>query len=145
MRLLFLILPREHITEDAPSETACRLSSRSIHVHFSLSHLALSECAESECSLVRRVSATPRGILLRSRERIFGPLDTSRIGSERLLMGKDFLNSYGQGEPRLNAEDLLEVELLESQKLTGGKLTTSYAIIKVLNYKPGAKKRRLPM
>ena len=56
-----------------------------------------------------------------------------------------FLDSYGQGEPRLNAEDLLEVELLEKQKISeDGTLASSYTILKVTNYKPGAKKRRLP-
>src|SRR5712691_12441587 len=35
------------------------VSRRSIHVHLSLAHLALGECAESQRSLVRRVSATP--------------------------------------------------------------------------------------
>jgi hypothetical protein len=56
-----------------------------------------------------------------------------------------FLDSYGQGEPRLNAEDLLEVQLLEKQKVSaGGALSTSYAILKVTGYRPGAKKQRLP-
>ena len=56
-----------------------------------------------------------------------------------------FLDSYGQGEPRLNAEDLLEVQLLEKQRVSAdGTLTTSYAILKVTNYRPGAKKQRLP-
>ncbi len=60
------------------------------------------------------------------------------------INGKGFLESYGQGEPRLNAEDLLEVELLERQKISDGKLTTSYTILKVTGYRPGARWRRLP-
>ena len=61
------------------------------------------------------------------------------------IKDRGFLDSYGQGEPRLNAEDLLEVELLEKQKISeDGTLSSSYTIQKVTNYKPGAKKRRLP-
>lgn len=61
------------------------------------------------------------------------------------IKDKGFLDSYGQGEPRLNAEDLLEVELLERQKVSeDGTLSTSYAILKVMSYKAGAKKQRLP-
>lgn len=61
------------------------------------------------------------------------------------IKDKSFLDSYGQGEPRLNAEDLLEVELLERQKVSAdGTLSTTYTILKVTNYKPGAKKQRLP-
>ncbi len=58
---------------------------------------------------------------------------------------KGFLESYGQGEPRLNAEDLLEVELLERQKISDGKLSTSYAIMKITAYRAGARKQRLPL
>jgi hypothetical protein len=60
------------------------------------------------------------------------------------IKDKRFLDSYGQGEPRLNSEDLLEVELLEKQTVSDGKLSTTYTILKVTNYKPGAKKQRLP-
>jgi hypothetical protein len=60
------------------------------------------------------------------------------------IKDRGFLDSYGQGEPRLNAEDLLEVQLLEKQTVSNGKLSTSYAILKVTSYKPGAKKQRLP-
>lgn len=61
------------------------------------------------------------------------------------IKDKGFLDSYGQGEPRLNAEDLLEVQLLEKQKVSAdGTLTTSYAILKVTNYRAGVKKQRLP-
>ena len=60
------------------------------------------------------------------------------------IKDKGFLESYGQGEPRLNSEDLLEVELLEKQKISEGKLTTTYMILKVTNYRPGARKQRLP-
>jgi hypothetical protein len=61
------------------------------------------------------------------------------------IRDKGFLDSYGQGEPRLNAEDLLEVELREKQKiLADGTLSTSYSILKVTDYRPGAKKQRLP-
>jgi hypothetical protein len=60
------------------------------------------------------------------------------------IKDKRFLESYGQGEPRLNSEDLLEVELLERQKVSDGKLTTSYTIMKVTGYRAGARKGRLP-
>jgi hypothetical protein len=56
----------------------------------------------------------------------------------------NFLESYGQGEPRLNSEDLLQVDLLERQKIVDGKLSTSYAIMKVTGYRAGAKKQLLP-
>ena len=61
------------------------------------------------------------------------------------IKDKGFLDSYGQGEPRLNSGDLLEVQLLEKQTVSDGKLSTSYTILKVMNYKPGAKKQRLPL
>jgi hypothetical protein len=60
------------------------------------------------------------------------------------IKDKGFLESYAQGEPRLNSGDLLEVQLLEKQTVSDGRLSTSYAILKVTNYKPGAKKQRLP-
>jgi hypothetical protein len=71
-----------------------------------------------------------------------------RRGSDKpfraTIKDKRFLESYGQGEPRLNSEDLLEVELLEKQTVSEGKLSTSYAILKVSNYRPGVRKQRLP-
>lgn len=38
----------------------------------------------------------------------------------------------------------MEVQLLEKQMLSNDRLSTSYAILKVTKYKPGAKKQRLP-
>jgi hypothetical protein len=60
------------------------------------------------------------------------------------IKDKGFLESYGEGEPRLNSGDLLEVQLLEKQVISNGQLSTTYTILKVTNYKPGAKKQRLP-
>jgi hypothetical protein len=61
------------------------------------------------------------------------------------IKDKGFLDSYGHGEPRLNSEDLLEVQLLEKQKISAdGTLSTSYAILKVTDYRPAARKQRLP-
>jgi hypothetical protein len=60
------------------------------------------------------------------------------------IKDKTFLDSYGQGQPRLNSGDLLEVELLERQKISEGKLTTSYAIMRVTGYRAGVRKAELP-
>ena len=60
------------------------------------------------------------------------------------IKDKGFLDSYGQGDPRLNSEDLLEIQLLEKQTVSDGRLSTSYTILKVTSYRRGAKKQRLP-
>jgi hypothetical protein len=60
------------------------------------------------------------------------------------IIDKRFLDSYGEGEPRLNAEDLLEVELLEKETVSNGKLKCDLHDPEANELQAGAKKQRLP-
>jgi hypothetical protein len=42
------------------------------------------------------------------------------------IKDKKFLENYGSGHPRLNAEDVLEVQLREKQTVSGSKVSLSY-------------------